>query len=410
MEQELYVSLIGRCKLGALQEKAGSPLRLLRENVLYWVCAGLFTPFLSAYLTKRGFSASEVGMMLTALPLCSLIAQPLWSSLADRVAGRKTTLVILAASSAVVAPLIGLAASFVGAYLTLFLFSLFFQALLPICDSLVVEATANEGIEFSRIRMGGTVGYAAIVAAAGFVFESHPDSQFIFVSIALALFAVQSATLPQGWKESSPQNSDAYAINAQHGLNRLFDTQEVAFVLLLSFIGYVGLSFHGTYLGRWSVELGYGQELVGMLGAISALSEVPILLLSDRLISRVGEIRLLELSCIAMAIRLLLVSTGILWAMAVAQVLQSVSYMTAYYSGVTYIAKHVLPGAMARGQGLLAILQTGVATIVANFIGGWLSDAIGTGLSFAIFGAAVALGGLVTTVAYRIAAIPSGSE
>lgn len=147
-----------------------------------------------------------------------------------------------------------------------------------------------------------------------------------------------------------------------------------------------------------------------MLGAISALSEVPILLLSDRLISRVGEIRLLELSCIAMAIRLLLVSTGILWAMAVAQVLQSVSYMTAYYSGVTYIAKHVLPGAMARGQGLLAILQTGVATIVANFIGGWLSDAIGTGLSFAIFGAAVALGGLVTTVAYRIAAIPSGSE
>ncbi len=102
-----------------------------------------------------------------------------------------------------------------------------------------------------------------------------------------------------------------------------------------------------------------------------------------------------------MAIRLFMVSTGVLWAMIVAQVLQSVSYMTAYYSAVTYIARHALPGAMARGQGLLAILQSGVATIVASFVGGWLSDALGTGMAFVVFGATVALGGVATMAVYR---------
>lgn len=397
-----FISLGGE-KLGAALNRASSLPRLLSENVLYWISVGVFTPFLSAYLTRRGFSASEVGVMLTALPICSLIAQPIWSSLADKTIGRKATLVILAVASALTAPFIGLAASFASMYISLFLFSVFFQALLPICDSLVVEAASKEGVEFARIRMGGTIGYAAIVVVAGFVFESHPEVQFIVVSVALTLFAVQSTLLPQGWKKSSSCDSGSRFAGPQRGFNRLFDTDEIAFVLLLSFIGYVGLSFHGTYLGRWSVELGYGQELVGVLGAISAMSEVPILLLSDRLISLFGEIRLLEFSCIAMSIRLLLVSTGALWVMCAAQVLQSISYMTAYYSAVTYIARHALPGALARGQGLLALLQAGAATIVANFIGGWLSDAIGTGMSFVIFGVAVALGGLATTVAYRIA-------
>jgi hypothetical protein len=269
---------------------------------------------------------------------------------------------------------------------------------------LVVEAAAKEGVEFSRIRMGGTVGYAVIVVTVGFAFESHSELQFIIVSVALTLFAVQSALLPQGWKESRSFDSGSRSAGLRHGLNRLFDTDEIAFVLLLSFIGYVGLSFHGTYLGRWSIELGYGQELVGVLGAISAMSEVPILLLSDRLISHFGEIRLLGFSCVAMSIRLLMVGTGILWVMCAAQVLQSISYMTAYYSAVTYIARHALPDALARGQGLLAVLQAGAATIVANFIGGWLSDAIGTGLSFVVFGIVVALGGLATSIAYRATA------
>lgn len=183
--------------MGKRPDNAKSSLRLLSENVLYWMCVGVFTPFLSAYLTRRGFSASEIGAMLTALPICSLIAQPIWSSLADKRAGRKTTLVILAVSSALIAPFIGFATSFASMYLALFLFSLFFQALLPICDSLVVEAAAKEGIEFSRIRMGGTLGYAAIVAVAGIVFENHPGIQFAVLSIALALFAVQTAILPQ---------------------------------------------------------------------------------------------------------------------------------------------------------------------------------------------------------------------
>ena len=47
------------------------------------------------------------------------------------------------------------------ALLLLLAFSAFFSGLLPLSDSLVIELADRSGLDFSRIRMGGTIGYAA---------------------------------------------------------------------------------------------------------------------------------------------------------------------------------------------------------------------------------------------------------
>lgn len=51
---------------------------LFFANVLYWVCAGVYSPFLSAHYTSLGLSAAQTGILLAATPVCALAIQPLW--------------------------------------------------------------------------------------------------------------------------------------------------------------------------------------------------------------------------------------------------------------------------------------------------------------------------------------------
>lgn len=372
---------------------------LVLANVMYWVCAGLFTPFLSALFTRKGLSALEIGIVLASMPFCCICIQPIWTSIADRYGCRKLMLVCLSIAAAVVTPMFMDADSFWTILCTAFCFSAFFQALLPLCDSLVVEASLRNGADFSRIRMGGTVGYAIVVSLFGYVFERRPDLQSLVVSFSLLTFALAAAGLPQSWHEKAVKVDNS--MPAGISVSGLFDSRGVIAVLAFAFVTYVGLGFHGAFLGRLAVEMGEGQVLVGLLSAVSAASEIPVLFIARSLMRKYGVYRLLISSCFATAIRLLLVGTGIIPLMVVAQLFQGPGYMFAYYGAVTYISAHVLPGCEARGQSILVMVQAGLATIVANFLGGFVADSYGVSTAFIMTAAAVLIGLLIVYVSMR---------
>ncbi len=382
---------------GRASQEAGFT-RLLFANVLYWVAVATYTPFMSAYFTNQGFDAGQVGTLLGIMPLCALLIQPLWTAVADRL-GRKRVLLGLCAVSACLAPLYYLAQGFAQVMLVTIAFSAFFQALLPLCDSLVVEDAAREGLEFSRIRMGGTVGYAVVVLVLGQLLDAAPSIQFAAVSAGLVVFGLHFSRVPEATRPVTPSRQAGRASGG--GLLAIFDTRDVVLVLLLAFVSYTGLAFHSAFLGKYCVELGYGQGLVGVLSAVSAMSEVPILLVSDRLVRRFGVLPLLKLACVAMAARLVLVGTGVVPLMVAAQLLQSVSYMTVYYATVTFVSRHARPGAEARAQGVLVAVQAGLATVVANFAGGIICDAVGTSTGYVVAAA-------VTLAAVLVIALVSG--
>lgn len=163
---------------------------LVTANVLYWVCAGVYSPFLSAYYARLGLDASQTGMLLAVTPLCAICIQPLWSTLADRLGKRKAVCVSLCVAAAAAAFLYYFANGFAGVLVATVAFSLFFSALLPLCDSLVIALAAEASLDFSRIRMGGTIGYAVAVFAVGRILDDAPQVQFALVSASLIVFAL----------------------------------------------------------------------------------------------------------------------------------------------------------------------------------------------------------------------------
>lgn len=111
------------------------------------------------------------------------------------------------------------------------------------------------------------------------------------------------------------------------------------------------------------LELGYSQSLLGVLNCISALSEIPVLLLIHRLSRRFKETALLTAAVGCMALRLILLSAGNVPLMAAAQLLQGPSYMVCYFVCVTYINRMVMPGKISQGQSTLAVVQMGAGSL-----------------------------------------------
>lgn len=218
------------------------------------------------------------------------------------------------------------------------------------------------------------------------------------VSAALVVFAAHMWRLPEAGIRANA--ADDPKVSHGKGLLSLFTSNEIAFVLVFAFISSAAIGFIGAFLGRYAVELGEGQNLVGVLSAVSAASEIPILLVSSKLVRRFGEMNLLIFSCFMAALRLVLVGTGIVPVMICGQLLQSVSYMTVYYSCVTYIANHTYEDCRARGQSAFAMVQSGLSVVVANLFGGWACDALGTHAGFLAFALASTIAAVVALVAY----------
>ena len=385
-------------------EKHSAWLRLFLINVSFWVACGSCAPFISAYYKRIGLSFTQIGVLLAIGPIFAIFIQPLWAMLSDRTGKRKLLLILLALCTAGAYLLYYLGESFAVCLLAVLVVSLFSLALLPLCDALVIDRANAYGFPFARIRIGGTLGYAAMVFGAGMFLEKFDGAQFAVASVTYLFFAGAVMLLPQGGarEEAAPARREAAPARkkAVPARESIFDTSEILFVLVLALIESLGLGFCGSFMGSYAVELGFGSSLIGVLSCISALSEVPILLFAGKLVDRFGEIPLLIFSGVMMSLRLFLTGMGLVTAMISAQLLQSVTYMTTYICCTQYISKHVRAGKMSQGQSALAIVQSGLAAVASNLFGGMLVDAVGTRQAFFAVAAGVLVVALLVGGAY----------
>lgn len=382
---------------------------LLAANIAYWMLAGAYVPFLSSYFTSIGLTATQIGILLTIQPFAVIVIQPLWARLSDKTGRRKLVLGFLATATAASALLYYLGTTFATVFIATVAFASFFSALLPLCDALVLDGCFEHGVEFARVRMGGTLGYAFVVFIVGAYLDHAPRAQFAVVAMLCLLFLVALSFLSVAASHSSesalcsctPKDTDAHAHEVEPAVLGVFASREVYAVLAFAFVSQMGLGFVGSFLGRYTVELGYGQGLVGMLSAVSALSEIPILLFADSIVRRWGETRLLSASCFFVVMRLLLIGFGLVPTMIAGQLMQSVTYMTVYYSCTRYVAANVLPGRQSQGQSVLVMVQSGLAMLAANLVGGLFGDSLGMRMSFFAAAALVFMGTIAVLLVCR---------
>ncbi|NLO09623.1 MAG: MFS transporter [Clostridiales bacterium] len=387
---------------------------LIATNTLVYISSSLYAPFLGAYYTERGVTASEIGILMAIGPLIAILIQPLWAGLSDRTGRRKDVLSLIILGCAISINSYYLGNNFFGYFIATILFTIFSTSMVPLSDAILVDLSEKIKFKFSYVRLGGTLGYALTVYIAGRVLKYYPSALFAMASISYLIMMFVVRRLPSKERENSLGGSGQKPLDieeveeARHEKrtkrerSRIFMNNDIVFVLLFAFVTHLGLYFGIGFMGVYLIELGYDQSIIGMLNTISALSEVPILLCIHKLIKRFGTMRIIAFSGIMAGVRILLISGGSLPTIIISQMLQSVTYMTTYYCSVTYINQNVEPMHRSKGQGILTITQAGLGSIMGMILGGRVIEAIGMRQSYIVVGCVIVGVSFVTILIYII--------
>ncbi len=379
-------------------------IHLFLINAFVFIPAAQYTPFLSAYFAKAGISALEIGILLTIGPIVSIIIQPIWAYISDRTGNRKLILcfVVLGTALSILSYYIG--KTFFTFFIAALLLAVFVTSIIPLNDANTLHIAHKNGLDFSKIRMGGTIGYAITVIFAGAIVKSKPSIGFLMGSIGYAILFLLIARLPKEERAdlspSEPKHSSIERKGRQ-SLLHIFESKEIYFILAFAFINQVGLSFNYSFIGVYMLKMGMTESTMGLINCISALSELPVLLLINHIIKKISPMKISLIACFLLSLRILAVTGGSLPFVIISAVLHGMTYMTVYFSCAVYISKNVKRENQSKGQSILTIIQAGLASITGNIVGGFLVDRLGLKSSYIIMASAVIMiAGLIALLQY----------
>jgi oligosaccharide:H+ symporter len=367
-------------------------INLLMINAFIYITMSLYTPYLSSYYSKAGMNALEIGVLVTIGPVVAIFIQPLWAVISDRTGKKKQVLalVILGSLLSIYSYYIG--KSFLTFFLASFLLAIFSTSMVPLSDAIILHSAHKHNFDFSKIRLGGTVGYTIFVIISGQIVKTNPDIQFFLGSIGYFLLLIVVLLLPA--KECAGADSkrplrQKKSLKERLNILNIFESKQIYFLLAFAFISQVGLSFNFSFLGVYMIKLGLNEGMIGIVNCIAALSEIPVLFLINRVLKRISPIQVTVIGCFFLIFRILFVTGESVPFLIMSNLIHGISFMTIYYSCAVFISKNVKPENQSQGQSILAIVQAGIGSIVGNILGGRLVDAYGLKPAYYVMAALV---------------------
>lgn len=347
-------------------------------NALYYVPGATFGAYIGVYYKSRGMDVTRIGLLSAIGPLLALVMQPLWGMLSDRTGSHMRVLRLTLTGSVAGVLLYYFADSFPLFAVCVLFYSFFNCAVGPIGDAVVVDMALENGLEFSRIRMGGTLAYALIVVFAGLILKEHPTWSFGITAVVWGMMLFTTRFMNGHVKK--------YKSDRKARLGDIFRNRKLLFILFYACVFQIVLGCYGAFLGVVVTDMGYDRDVIGRLMCVSALSELPVLICIKYLSSKFRIEYLLLAAGFFMTIRIWLPLTGSIGWIFVGQALQGVTYMIMYYSCVMFMSKNLAPELHGTGQSLFYMVQTGIACTFSNIVGGFLGDRIGLMNTYFLYG------------------------
>lgn len=339
----------------------------------------VYQGYISKFYQQRGAQGQALAWLLVSFPLLSLPGQPLWGMLADRGGNRIRTLRIVIALSALAVFLLGRQTTVTGLLLLACAVGFCYPAIQPLGDSVILAA---ENGTYGKLRLAGCLTYAAVSLGAGRLLRDDYLSVPIWTALGLGGLLAVSFLLPtpQGQKQKTDRVSwlRVFRIPSIKPLLGLF-------MLLQMTLGYF-YSYYAVYLTSFP---GATSRVLGWSLFLATVSEIPFLLLGDRLFRRLGAGRLLLLAALSLAARFFWLGCAhSLTAALYSQLLHGLGFVVMTFSMAKYISLAAPKALRSTGQTVTAAAGAGIARVIGSLTGGYLGERLGLRVGFLCMGAA----------------------
>jgi MFS transporter, PPP family, 3-phenylpropionic acid transporter len=359
--------------------------KLSRFYLFYFATLGALVPYWSLYLQDRGFSVIEIAELMALLMVTKIISPPIWGWLADRSGQRMRVVRLGALLTLVTFALVLFSHGYWQMAAVMFLFSFFWNAILPQFESTTLGYLGSELRRYSSIRLWGSIGFIVTVASIGPLLAAWGADLLpwlligLFIAIGLATFGVEDCHHPHHDSHSGR-------------LWQILLAPGVPALLLIVFLMQVS---HGAYYSFYSIYLeehGFGREVIGLLWALAVAAEVVLFLLMPRLSHRFSLRSLYLTAMVLTAVRWLVIA----WLPEYPVILTLAQLLHAASFGIMHAVSIMLFHAVFRGrhhgqgQALYSGLSFGGGGAVGILIAGNVWDVWGGSAAYSV-AAAVAI-------------------
>lgn len=310
------------------------PRALLFLKLFYFLsygALGSLFPFLPLLLANRGLAPSQVGWVMVIVPVTNLLVPPLWGFAADALRARLLLLRVAVAGSGLAVLLLLPTLGFAASIAAMAVFSLFRAPLTSLADAASVEALQGRSQQFSRVRVWGSLGFAAFVAALGWLGASSRPT-LLLVSTAIVYLLASAATIPL--KEQLVQRRPGVITDVGRVLRRA----SVITFLAATATYYLGHSMYDIFFGLHAKALGLGDDFVGTGWAIGVCVEVVLLTLAPRFLHLLRTEHMLVVCAVVATVRWLVLAHFVSpWVLLASQALHGVTFGLWYLSLVSFV-------------------------------------------------------------------------
>jgi MFS transporter, PPP family, 3-phenylpropionic acid transporter len=386
--------MVGRPSNGAPEARhlSGAEDRALRGlYALAWTVFSAFLPFFVLWLRDRGFSPSEIGVVLAVTSLAAVTAAPFWSHTADRRAGTTRTLQLALMAAAVMALALAVTGSgFLAVAAVSAVLAMAQSPQTPLTDALVVAMIGPSRLhEYGSFRLWASVGWGVGAIAFGALFQAAGLRLLLPVYavglVACALYVGRfSRARPAPPKTASRFGSAGDALTH---VPRLPPYLFGVFVL--------GASTHAAwdFVPLRIAVGGGGPLLVGIAAGVSAFVEIPFMSSSRSLLDRFG------IRVVFVAGASVYFAASLAWAIVSAPVAVTlVKIAIGAGFGLTYVTLVVMTGTLVpehlrnTGQTLTQVCSQGLAPVVGGLVGGFVYQHVGARQLFVGSAVGIAIG------------------
>ncbi len=263
-------------------------------------------PFLNLFYHRRGLSGEQIGFLTTITAAVSLVMAPVSSMISGQTEHPQRVLQIGLLSSGTLMIALSQQSAFVWFLVLVVAKAVLASGIWPISAAVAVEETRKkERAGYGSVRLWGSLGWAIIAYAAGWLIErTGVVSAFVGYSISMGL----AALILEGIKRRDViQETEGVKAPPWKGLHSLLQDQALVglgFAVMLSWLSLLGVrQFEALYMDR----LGAPESMIGLASAIGAAVESPVMLWVDALIKKFNATWALKGAFILDAVRIGLV-------------------------------------------------------------------------------------------------------
>lgn len=351
----------------------------------FFIWGGWFVTLGTFLTTTLAASGGQVGMAFSTQSWGAIIAPFVIGLIADRFFNAERILAVLHLIGAVLLFQLYRAADFSDFYPYVLAYMMVYMPTLALVNAVAFRQIKDPALEFSRIRVWGTVGWivAGIVISFGFAWDSQQAiaagglrNTFLMSAVASLVLGLYSFSLPN----TAPLKSTAGPASLKQmlgvdALSLLKDRSYLVF-FLASILICIPLAFYYQNANPFLAEIGVTNPTAKM--AIGQVSEVLFMLLLPLFIQRFGIKIALLVGMLAWALRYVLFAFGDngdqAFMLLIGIALHGVCYDFFFVCGQIYTDAKAPERFRSSAQGLITLATYGLGMLMGFWIAGQITD------------------------------------